>query len=174
LFLPHELPHVMDPELAREGMRRLKPLSRVAAHLKPELKSNNTRVCVLESAQYMRNQLLRDADWAGMAHSVEIRVPLVDSKLLRTLAPVIPVLGPGVGKTALARSPAVPLREETVIRTKTGFGVPTSAWMDAFATRATHSTIREPDNKGLVSRRWSRIVLNGPGLTQNQLESGAS
>ena len=40
----------------------------------------------------MRNQLLRDADWAGMAHSLEIRTPLVDiaaltadiEKLLRT------------------------------------------------------------------------------------------
>ena len=36
----------------------------------------------------MRNQLLRDADWAGMAHSLEIRVPLVDFTLLGALAPV--------------------------------------------------------------------------------------
>jgi len=33
----------------------------------------------------MRNQLLRDADWAGMAHSLEIRVPLVDVELLELL-----------------------------------------------------------------------------------------
>jgi len=98
----------------------------------------------------------------------------VDSRLLGTLAPVIRVLGPGVGKAALAGVPRVPLPEETLIRAKTGFGVPTSAWMDAVATRATHSTIREADNKGLVSRRWSQIVLNGPGLTQSQLESCAS
>jgi len=32
---------------------------------------------------YMRQQLLRDADWADMAHSLEIRVPLVDLELLR-------------------------------------------------------------------------------------------
>ncbi len=174
LFLPHELPHVMDPALAREGLRRLNPLRRIASLLKPELKFNNTRVCVLESAHYMRNQLLRDADWAGMAHSVEIRVPLVDSRLLGTLAPVIPVLEPGVGKAALARVPSVPLPEETMIRAKTGFGVPTSAWMDAAARGVTHSAIREADNKGLVSRRWSQIVLNGAGLTQRQLESCAS
>ena len=30
----------------------------------------------------MRNQLLRDTDWASMAHSLEVRVPLVDVKLL--------------------------------------------------------------------------------------------
>src|SRR5215469_14827254 len=103
LFLPHELPQVMDAELAREGMRRLKPLSRLDAHLKPKLNSNHARICVLESAHYMRNQLLRDVDWAGMAHSLEIRVPLVDSKLLSTLAPILPILGPGGGKVALAR-----------------------------------------------------------------------
>ena len=56
----------------------------------------------------MRNQLLRDADWAGMAHGVEIRVPLVDVTLLKSLAPVIPKLAPGAGKAALAKAP--PLR----------------------------------------------------------------
>jgi asparagine synthase (glutamine-hydrolysing) len=35
---------------------------------------------------YMRNQLLRDADWAGMAHSLEIRVPFLDVDLLRAVA----------------------------------------------------------------------------------------
>ena len=35
----------------------------------------------LEKRLYLRNQLLRDADWAGMAHGVEIRVPLVDARL---------------------------------------------------------------------------------------------
>ncbi len=164
LFLPHELPRVIDPDIAREGLRRLKPLHRVASHLKPDPKSDNARVCVLESAQYMRNQLLRDADWAGMAHSVEIRVPLVDSALLRTLAPVIPVLAPGDGKVAVARVPAVPLPEETVMRAKTGFGVPTGAWLDASARELTGSTIRQADTKGLVSRRWSQVVLNRAGL----------
>jgi len=84
------------------------------------------------------------------------------------------VMGSGVGKAALARVPAAPLPEETVIRAKTGFGVPTSAWMDTAARGVTHSTIREAANKGLVSRRWSQIVLNGAGLTQRQLESCAS
>ena len=32
----------------------------------------------------MRNQLLRDADWAGMAHSIEIRMPFVVLPLLQT------------------------------------------------------------------------------------------
>jgi asparagine synthase (glutamine-hydrolysing) len=174
LFLPHELPEVMDAEIAREGLRRLKPLRRLAASLTPDPSSDVARVCVLESAHYMRNQLLRDADWAGMAHSLEIRVPLVDFTLLRALAPAIPTLTAGAGKAALAKAPTVPLPDEIVTRAKTGFGVPTSAWMDAAAQAGSGSTCRRAETKGLVSRRWSRAVLNGAAITKRQLEVHAS
>jgi asparagine synthase (glutamine-hydrolysing) len=43
----------------------------------------------MEMGVYMRNMLLRDSDWAGMAHSVEIRTPFVDVELFRALAPYI-------------------------------------------------------------------------------------
>jgi hypothetical protein len=35
----------------------------------------------LETALYLRNQLLRDSDWASMASSLELRVPFVDAWL---------------------------------------------------------------------------------------------
>ena len=47
------------------------------------------RVAALESSLYLRNQLLRDMDWASMAHSLEVRVPLVDAHLLRKVAPAL-------------------------------------------------------------------------------------
>ena len=159
LFLPHELPEVMDAEIAREGLRRLKPLHRLAASLMPDPSSDVARVCVLESAHYMRNQLLRDADWAGMAHGLEIRVPLVDFTLLAALAPVIPVLTPGMGKAALAKAPIVFLPDEILTRAKSGFSVPTSGWMNS-AAGALEPTSRTSAAKGLASRRWSRAVLN--------------
>jgi len=40
----------------------------------------------------MRNQLVRDTDWAGMAHGAEIRTPLVDVTVLERLAPAVPSL----------------------------------------------------------------------------------
>jgi asparagine synthase (glutamine-hydrolysing) len=173
MFLPHELPEVMDAEIAREGLRRLKPLHRLAASIKPDPGSDIARVCVLESAHYMRNQLLRDADWAGMAHSLEIRVPLVDFTLLRALAPAIPALTPGAGKAALAKAPTVPLPDEIVTRAKTGFNVPTGDWMNAAIGRGSDAVGRAPEAKGLISRRWSRAVLNGmvPPNAQPQLRA---
>ena len=94
---------------------------------------------------------LRDADWAGMAHGVEIRVPLVDARLLEALAPDLPALAPGKGKAALAQAPSVPLPAEILARAKTGFSVPTGAWIRS-APLAT---------KGIASRGWSQAVLQG-------------
>ncbi len=162
LFLPHELSEVMERDFAREGLRRLKPLRRLAESLTPDPGSDTARVCALESSHYLRNQLLRDADWAGMAHGVEIRVPLVDVALLKSLAPEIHTLEHGAGKAALAQAPSTPLPEAVVSRAKTGFSVPTGAWMAAASQDGkTLESAREP--KGLVSRRWSRVVLAGPG-----------
>lgn len=41
------------------------------------------RASWMEFNLYMQNQLLRDADVMGMAHSVEIRVPLLDDDIIR-------------------------------------------------------------------------------------------
>jgi asparagine synthase (glutamine-hydrolysing) len=156
LFLPHELDCVVDPDVAREGLRRLEPLRRLTLNITPDPGSDVGRVCALESAHYLRNQLLRDADWAGMAHSIEIRVPLVDVEVLKGFAPALRALKPGEGKAALARAPSLPLPEDIVARAKTGFGVPTGAWLaNALAGEAK----RAAETKGLISRNWSRVVL---------------
>ncbi|HVB17210.1 MAG TPA: asparagine synthase (glutamine-hydrolyzing) [Stellaceae bacterium] len=159
LFLPHELPEIMDPDMAREGLRRLRPLHRFAHSLAPDPGSDIGRICVLESTHYMRNQLLRDADWAGMAHGLEIRVPLVDVVLLKSIAGAAPALIRGAGKTALANAPVTPLPPGPVQRAKTGFVVPTRAWMGASADADLATRRGLTEIRGLTSRRWSRLVL---------------
>jgi asparagine synthase (glutamine-hydrolysing) len=161
----------MDPEIAREGLRRLKPLDRLAAGLVPDPGSNVARISALESSFYMRNQLLRDADWAAMAHGVEVRVPLVDWTLLKSLAPAIGGLLPGAGKAALAKAPKIPLPDEIVSRAKTGFGVPTESWMDAAAGAPQLSAGRTRETRGLASRRWSRAVLAAPGFAPPKVQA---
>jgi len=54
-----------------------------------------------------------------------------------------------------------------LIRAKTGFGVPTGAWMSLAADEALGPTGSRPGNKGLISRRWSSTVLNGMAQTDN-------
>ena len=156
LFLPFELNALADPAVVAEGLARLKPLKRLRDGLVPDPGSDNGRVTALESANYMKTQLLRDADWAGMAHSLEIRTPLVDIELLRRLAPVIPHLTPGEGKAALAAAPRSALPANVAQRAKTGFVVPTHAWR----SRAMEAHARSAGAKGQVSRAWGQEVLD--------------
>jgi asparagine synthase (glutamine-hydrolysing) len=174
LFLPNELQEVIDAEVAREGMRRLDPLRLLGASLKPDPGSDMARVCALESSHYMRNQLLRDADWAGMAHSLEIRVPLVDFALLGELASVLSPLAPGAGKAALATVPTVRLPSDVVTRAKSGFSVPTGAWINGAVGDASDSITRVPAAKGIVSRRWSKTVLESLAPNTRPVEVHAS
>ena len=81
VFMPWELGKVMDREFMAEGIRRLDPLGLAATSVRPS-RTSLGKVASLEACLYLRNQLLRDADWASMAHSLEIRAPLVDSRLL--------------------------------------------------------------------------------------------
>ena len=96
----------------------------------------------IESTTYLRNQLLRDSDWASMDHSVELRTPLVDVQLLRDLSPLIPYFRLFHGKRLLATAPKRPLPNKIASRRKTGFLIPVNDWMQDTAN-AWQMTIAE-------------------------------
>lgn len=152
LFLPFELESILDPQLVRDGMRRLRPLKHVRhAALYPRPRNGCASVASLEACCYMRNQLLRDTDWAGMAHSLEVRTPLVDWRLLQAVSPFMRHFrGSTAGKDALAAAPSVPIPAMVRARPKTGFGVPTGHWLSPASPVA---------NRGASSRAWGREVF---------------
>jgi asparagine synthase (glutamine-hydrolysing) len=127
LFMPWELPKLMDPVMARDGWAELEEHSHRRSQV-DNLKSPRSKVSALESTWYMRSQLLRDSDWAGMAHSLEIRVPLVDTFFFKRIAPML-ASGTPPGKQDMAASPAKPLPDEVLNRPKTGFAVPMRDWL---------------------------------------------
>jgi asparagine synthase (glutamine-hydrolysing) len=129
LFMPWELPEVMDPDLARAGWQELQTLARLKETI-PRIRGDFLKVSALEMIWYMRNQLLRVADWAGMAHSLEIRVPLVDITLLRKIGPLL-ASNHRPGKLDMAATLDKPLPDEVLKRTKSGFLVPVNRWLDA-------------------------------------------
>lgn len=149
VLLPFELDGVMDPAMAREGLAELDLLGLLADSVRPDPDSDNGRVCALETSNYMRNQLLRDTDWASMAHSIEIRVPLVDFALLEAIAPRIASLKPGEGKILLANAPAIPVPADIVARPKTGFGIPVGDWL--------RGDVEHREDRR-TSRRWAQVV----------------
>lgn len=81
-----------------------------------------------------------------MAHSLEIRTPLVDSTLLRKLAPLL-ADSRAPGKRAMADAPRRKLPDAVLNRPKTGFVVPVREWLAGDAP---------PAERGL--RGWARHV----------------
>jgi asparagine synthase (glutamine-hydrolysing) len=155
LYMPWELAGLLGPEAARAGLDRLRPYELIGAALDPDPASDFARVATLEASLYMRNQLLRDTDWASMAHSLEVRVPLVDSALLTAAARLIKAPAKG----ALAAAPMRPLPQEIAGRAKTGFATPVARWLDEAANAATVTDVRmERPTTGLGSRAWARAV----------------
>lgn len=147
LYMPWELPNVMDPDMAREGWNTLQSLQRPGSAL-GRIRADRPAVSAMEMRWYMRNQLLRDADWAGMAHSLEIRTPLVDVDLFTALAPMIVGSTPPT-KLNMADTPAKTLPDEVLYRKKTGFFVPVAEWMQ--------QDMGDQAERGL--RGWARQVL---------------
>jgi glycosyltransferase involved in cell wall biosynthesis len=100
----------------------------------------------------MRSQLLRDTDWASMAHGLEVRVPLVDVEVVRTVARLCHAGFPPT-KRDLGESPRPPLPEAVLARPKTGFSVPVREWLlEGWEGRA--SRVRAA--RGL--RGWAEVV----------------
>src|SRR2546426_825529 len=150
LFMPWELPEVLDADLAREGWNELQALTSIDADIAP-IRSPRSRLACLESCWYMRNQLLRDSDWAGMAHSLEIRVPLVDIELLRSTGKWIGN-GHPPNKRMMLHAPLWPLPDDVFSRPKTGFTVPIRQWLPVGVYD------RPQNHRGL--RAWANVVYS--------------
>ena len=133
LFLPEELPGLMGRDAAAAGLAHYDPVADAARDLAAANGHAGdawTAVHELETARYLRNQLLRDSDWASMASSVELRVPFVDAWLRRRLAAHGFEPARGRGKAELVRRAAPELPAAVFTRPKTGFYVPVMEWMD--------------------------------------------
>jgi asparagine synthase (glutamine-hydrolysing) len=150
VYMPWELDSFLPATLVRDGLDALNLIGQMKA-LISDVRSPRLRMLLLEVSFYLRNQLLRDADWAGMAHSLEIRVPFVDTALYRAILPCI-AAGARCGKKELGRSPATPLPKELLARRKTGFSVPIREWL---VTGTKRERKAEPGLRG-----WAKLVCS--------------
>ena len=126
LFMPWEIPDIIDRELAFQGLEDLAIVDRLKA-VTSGLPTDHAKVAMMELYWYMQNRLLRDSDWASMAHSLELRVPFVDVELMNRLGPWIASQHPPT-KAEMAASPKLALPQEVLSRPKTGFNIPVADW----------------------------------------------
>jgi asparagine synthase (glutamine-hydrolysing) len=105
----------------------------------------------LEQRGYLSFVLLRDIDAMSMAHSLEVRVPLLD-RALSELAPRISwrlKLRDGVGKWVFKHALTDLLPDEILFRPKMGFGLPYQVWM----RRSLEPMVRDALTPERVKRR---------------------
>ncbi|MCH2213155.1 MAG: asparagine synthase (glutamine-hydrolyzing) [Fuerstiella sp.] len=125
------------------------------AELSDELKGMDpvSAVGVTEARHYMGNTLLRDADVCGMAHGLEIRMPMLDLDLVETTSRVPGPLRLGnrqMNKPLLADSLGGEVFGDIPKQPKRGFTMPCAAWMQGPLRDLFESRIDEVRNSGLV------------------------
>lgn len=129
VHMPWELSTILGNSVAKVGIKNLSLIDRLNL-IHNGIKSSRLAISALESCIYLRNQLLRDADWAGMANSVEIRTPFVDFKLLTGIAPYLGAVH-HLNKTQIMQGMLKGISNQIISKPKTGFATPVNAWQYA-------------------------------------------
>ncbi|MBL8725917.1 MAG: asparagine synthase (glutamine-hydrolyzing) [Planctomycetes bacterium] len=142
---------------------------REATAHQPELHA----VGLLELHSFLGERLLRDTDWASMAVSLEVRVPLLDHRVVEAAALVPPNqrFHP-LGRKQLLRTLALQRLDPNLFeRPKRGFVLPIEAWSRQQLRSEVAATLNDAElcrSLGLapdaVARLWQAWSSNAPGL----------
>jgi asparagine synthase (glutamine-hydrolysing) len=136
LFAPSEVASLIIDSRSFQSARPPAPCSLLPADL-----INAMSLCELQG--YMANTLLRDTDQMSMAHGLEVRVPFVDTVVVRSVVGL-----PGAWKTNDPRPKPLLLDamtgllpEEIWRRPKMGFTLPFERWMHSVLQAQLHETL---------------------------------
>ncbi len=130
----------LDQEIIKHLERTKKETDTLSA-LPPQ-----KQISYLELTHYLANTLLRDTDTMSMAHGLEIRVPLIDHRLVELMFSMpaeIQFAGPPK-KSLLVRSLPSSLPSDVVHRKKMGFTLPFEHWIRNDLRMEVESVLREP------------------------------
>lgn len=137
-----------------------------------------TQISYAEARTYMHDVLLRDSDQMSMAHALEVRVPLLDHKLVEYVMGVPGAMKRpnGTPKSLLVASLGDLLPRDVVHRPKQGFTLPFANWMRG-ALRTFCETRLDPQRiagRGLfdareVSRLWKLFLAESPEVSWSRL-----
>jgi asparagine synthase (glutamine-hydrolysing) len=129
---------------------------------------------VLELRLFLANTLLRDGDFMSMAHGLEVRVPLLDHRIVEFVFGVAPALksARGIPKPLLVRAMGDLLPREIWRRRKMGFTFPWTIWLrQTFRLQIDELLNSFPDENGLgldmanCRTVWNKFLAGAPGVT---------
>jgi asparagine synthase (glutamine-hydrolysing) len=146
LFSPGEVQSLVTADAWQEAMQRFDAIEQIAASAPTGQCTNGSLfnwVSRAELRNYTLHQLLRDTDVMSMAHSLEVRVPLLDHRLVEAVLRLPPELKQANGhgpKPLLTRAVAdllPPLVRDR--RDKRGFTFPFDVWLRGPLRRNGHA-----------------------------------
>jgi asparagine synthase (glutamine-hydrolysing) len=158
---------ILGPALRRrlpEARSRLVDL--VAARTKDLVGDSGDWLTAAELGLYMQDRVLRDVDVCSMAFGLEVRVPLLDQRVARTLAPTPSHrrFGRPGSKQLLRSSVGGLLPPEVLRRPKRGFEVPLWAWLLAARPALVRAVLLSAAERGLLASDRLRRPLRPPAV----------
>ena len=142
---------------AAARFRELAQLSRSGDALDPLL--------YLDSKTYLPGDILTKVDRMSMAASLEVRVPLLDHKLIEFVCTRIPASMKMKGletKHIFKRAVSVLVPPEILNRPKQGFGVPIEKWINDQLRDRVRGTLTEPrtQQRGYIEPSYVNLLLD--------------
>ncbi|MDK6078683.1 XrtA/PEP-CTERM system amidotransferase [Massilia varians] len=146
-----KMPDRMRDELFSEGFkRRLQGYSAIevfrdhAANAPTE--DPLSLIQYLDFKTWLPGDILTKVDRASMAHSLEVRVPLLDHTFVEWASnlPTDIKLGGGEGKYILKKSLEPHLSHDVLYRAKQGFSIPLAAWLRGPLSDKLRAAVRSP------------------------------
>ena len=118
----------------------------------------------LDMKTYLVGDILTKVDRASMAHSLEVRVPLLDHQLVEWVSGIAPhyKLRGQEGKYLLKKSLEPHLPRDVLYRPKMGFGVPLGKWFRGPLKERLRSTIVDGGlaDTGLFNQRYLEQLVS--------------
>ena len=129
----------------------------------PEEKNPLNRMLYLEAKHFLADHNLNYTDKMGMAAGVEVRVPLIDKKLIEFATRIPPHLKQKgrIGKYIFKKAMEPYLPKDVIYRPKSGFGAPLRQWLHGDLREVVMEMLREKSlkNRGLFDpKSVSRLV----------------
>jgi asparagine synthase (glutamine-hydrolysing) len=152
----------------------LRGVSPVKGQARDEFKNLDviSQISALELSHYTRNVLLRDTDAMSMAHALEVRVPLLDHKLVEfVLSLPASVKVNGRQPKPLLVDAVRDLPSEVVNRRKQGFTLPFAVWLRCQLKETVGTVLRDAHieqlpgglDRAAIGEIWQRF-LAGKGV----------
>ena len=168
LFAPGEVRQLVMPEVWNEAAQAFDPVEHVraaAGSAAPDAQAAMAWISRAELRTYTHHQLLRDTDVMSMAHSLEVREPLLDVPLVETVlrlpdsAKQNHAAGPKplLAQAMNGRLPAVVAER----RDKQGFTFPFARWLGGPLRGQVEARLAALDETGLLRLGAGRQVYEG-------------